>query len=159
MNLTLFFRLITMSIFQKTVISNKKDSMYKQMSYDNTHFYCPIVYAMDGFNVSLQIHHGNYCSSENGYRELGHSMQDVEFGFPSQNEEVMFEYAEGYGLPKYTFDENGEYNETPFNVSLFDITKEVGSIPLDIMEAVFEKHGGIDWNRTISIEQFNQKVS
>ena len=158
MNLTLFFRLIMMSIFQKKVISGKKDLINRQMSYDNTYFYCPRVYAVDGFNVSLQVHHGNYCSSENGYRELGHSMQDIQFGFPSKNEELMFEYAEGYGAPEFIFDEN-EVHEIPFDISKFNLTKQVGSIPLDIMEAVFEKHGGIDWNRTISIEQFNQKVS
>jgi hypothetical protein len=146
-----------MSIFQKSVTSGKKDFMNREMSYDNTHFYCPRVYAKDGFNVSLQIHYGNYCSSENGYRELGHSMQTVEFGFPSANEEAMFEYAEGYGCPEYIYDEV-EGHEIPFDISKFDITEEVGSIPLDVMEAVFKKHGGIDWEKTISVEYFNGNV-
>lgn len=144
MNLTLFFRLIAMSIFQTGVTYDKKNRMDQPMSYDTTMFRIPRVYAKDGFNVSLQIHNCNYCVSENGYRKLGHTMEEVEFGYPSENEELIHEYSENY-----------EYRDLkiPFN-----ITEHVGIIPISVLEAVFEKHGGIDWNKTISVEHFNQFI-
>lgn len=126
MNLTLYFRLISIALFQRGL--NK---------YDRTHFYCPPVHAKDGFSVSLQISYGNYCSSENGYRELGHTFDHVEFGFTSTHEPAMDEYAETEG----------------------DTTTTVGRIPTAIMEQVFANHGGIDWEKTISIEAFNKNVN
>jgi hypothetical protein len=140
MNLTLFFRLILMSIFQLRGMS----SLYKDepMSYDNQYFYCPSVYANDGFHVSLQINNGNYCESINGYRTLGHTMLTVEFGFPSMNEELMFQYSEMWNT-----------NDN------FNVTNTVGRIPISILEEVFEKHGGIDWEKTISIDAFNKFIA
>lgn len=127
MNLTLFFRLQLIAIFQ----DSKKD--YNGHCY----FYCPCVYAKDGFSVSLQINAGNYCSSENGYRMLGHTMQEVEFGYPSENEPLFIGYGE---------DDR-------------DLTQTVGRIPVTILEEIFEKHGGIDWEKTISIEAYNRLVN
>jgi hypothetical protein len=152
MNLTLFFRLILMSIFQSMICYDKKDHRGNKMSYDGQLFYCPKVYAKDGFNVSLQIHNGNYCSSNEGYRSFGHTMKEVEFGFPSMNEEMMLEYSEGWGYGGYDDDSN----ELPFDKSKFDVTGTVGRIPISVMEEVFVKHGGIDWEATISIDGFNQ---
>ena len=153
MNLILFFRLILMSIFQLRGMS----TLFRDepMSYDNQYFYCPSVYANDGFHVSLQINNGNYCESINGYRTLGHTMVSVEFGFPSMNEELMFQYSEGFGYGGY----DDEDNEIPFDSTSFDVTKTVGRIPVSVMEEVFTKHGGIDWDKTISIEAFNRFIS
>ena len=129
------------------------------MSYDNQLFYCSRVWAKDGFNVSLQINHGNYCSSEKGYRQFGHTMEDVEFGFPSENEPLMFAYADGYGFDESQFDDNGErLEDIPFNESTINITNTVGRIPVSVMEEVFKKHGGVDWKKTISVEAFNALV-
>lgn len=147
MNLTLFFRLILMSLFSHRACIKSYDG--EPVSYDNTYFYCPRVVAMDGFSVSLQINNGNYCSSENGYRTLGHTMQDVEFGFPSENEPLMFKYSEMYGY--------SQNDKIPFDESKFDVTGTVGNIPVSVMEEVFAKHGGIDWEQTISIEAFNKR--
>lgn len=138
MNLILFFRLILMSIFQSSSKANK-NFMGEEFSYDNSFFYCPKVYAKDGFNVSLQINNNNYCSSENGYRSLGHTMEDVEFGFPSENEELLHKYSEMWR------DDSED----------FDVIGTVGSIPVSVLEKVFEKHGGIDWDKTLSIDTFN----
>lgn len=124
MNLTLYFRLICMSIFQ---LKNE---------YDNVFFFCPPVHAKDGFKVSLQINHGNYCSSENGYRKLGHTWESVEFGFTSVHEPLMSSYSEDPG----------------------DTTISVGSVPVSVMEEVFEKHGGIDWEKTLSKENFQKFI-
>ena len=137
MKLIHFFRLIQMSIFQKTVVSMMYNQGYNdKMSYDNTYFFCPRVVCNDGFSISLQIHNGNYCSSENGYRTLGHTMETVEFGFPNQDEELLKDYA--------------EYSE--------DVTTTVGRLPIGVAQQIIDKHGGIDWDKTVSVEQFNDLV-
>ena len=125
MNLTLFFRLIAMSIFQTSL----------QKDYNRQIFYCPRVVAKDGWNVSLQIHHGNFCSSENGYRQLGHTFEEVEFGFFSTNCPELSKIC-------------GE-----------DSSDSVGKATISLLESIFEKHGGIDWEATISIESFNNFVN
>lgn len=127
MNLTLYFRLICATLFQR----------YSGLNYNNALFYCPTVYAKDGWNVSLQINYGNYCQSENGYRELGHTFNEVEFGFTSDHEALINEYAETEG----------------------DTTQTVGRVPIDILETVFINHGGIDWDKTISIEAYEHLVN
>jgi hypothetical protein len=146
-----------MSIFQTQVTYNKQ-SPYGQgkMGYDNTLFYCPKVVAKDGFTVSLQVHNGNYCSSNNGYRTLGDTIKTVEFGFPSFNEPLMFKYAETYSEYAYSDEDD---NSIPCDLSNFDITNTVGNIPIEVMEEVFTKHGGIDWEATISATQFNKFIN
>lgn len=130
MNLTLYFRLIVTVIFQKR--GNSKN-------YNNDYFFCPTVFAKDGFNVSLQINNGNYCESNKGYRRLGHTWNEVEYGFPSKNEPLMWQYCE-------MFEEEKEGN----------VIGTVGRIPVEVLEAIFELHGGIDWEKTISIEAFEK---
>lgn len=137
MNLTLYFRLILLSIFQKNIVYGRKYAFNDPINYSNTHFMCPQVVANDGWRVSLQIHNGNYCRSENGYREFGHTMTDVEFGFPSEHEELLIPYA-----------------EDPDN-----ITNTVGSVPVSVLEEIFKKRGGIDWEATISVETFENFVA
>jgi hypothetical protein len=148
MTLILYFRLILTSIFQNMVQYYMKDT---NKGYDRILFYCPKVVANDGFTVSLQINNANYCESINGYRELGHTMLDVDFEFPNMNEELMFKYSEMW--KDYIYDDDG--NELPVDKSNFDVTNKVGSIPISVMEEVFVKHGGIDWEKTISVEVFN----
>ena len=82
------------------------------------------VYAKDGFRMSLQIHNGAYCESENGYQQLGHTFVSVECD--TTNDDNLLKDYEDYS-----------------------------SIPVSVLEQVFEKHGGIDWERTISTEQYH----
>lgn len=126
-----------MSIFQKRVTQMMKYSLRSDDKYKEIYFSCPRVYAKDGFSVSLQIDSGSYCSSENGYRQFGHTMQEVEFGFPSEADPMFKEYA-----------------EEPDN-----ITETVGRIPVNVLEEMFAKHGGIDWNKTISVKEFESLKS
>lgn len=138
MNLIQFFRLIEMCTFQSYIRSSFVINYdhTKHLKYDNTMLLCPKIFCMDEFSISLQIHHGAYCSSENGFRTLGHTMQTVEFGFPNQEEELLKEYAE-----------NPE-----------SLTQTVGQIPIEIAQEIIDKHGGIDWEKTVSIEQFNKLI-
>jgi hypothetical protein len=143
MTLNNYFRLITVSIF-----SNSK------MNYREDYFCCPRIVCKDGFSVSLQINNANYCESDKGYRELGSDWISAEFGFPSENDEDMFQYCEKWGSPTWT--EDGE--EIPFSEDGFDITDSVGRIPLDVMQKVVDKHGGIDWDETLSKEYVIKKL-
>ena len=125
------------------VTHDKKDRLLgRPMAYDNQFFFCPKVYAMDGFNVSLQIHNSNYCASENGYREFGHTMESVEFGFPSEDDQLLHKYAEDW-----------DYNE---DEGPFTAVGRVGRIPVSVLEELFAKRGGIDWEKTISVDAFNK---
>ena len=143
-----------MSIFQQQVAYNKKSHNNKPMCYDNQLFYCPTVYAKDGFHISLQGHNGNYCSTEKGYRELGHTYEEVEFGFPSEDDTLLHQYSEMFGYSR-EYDENDE--EKPFNPDTFSSVGTVGRIPLTVLEELFTKRGGIDWEKTISVEAFENK--
>lgn len=137
MKLIHFFRLIQMSIFQKTIVDMMHNRTYNdKMSYNNTYFFCPRIVCNDGFSISLQMNHSHYCSSENGYRTLGHTMETIEFGYPNQDEELLKEYAECPEL----------------------LTKTVGRLPIDVAQQIIDKHGGIDWDKTVSIEEFNNLV-
>lgn len=155
MNLTLYFRLILMSIFQRQVTFDKKGILGSPMGYDTQLFYCPRVYAKDGFNISLQINNGNYCSSENGYRKLGHTMQEVEFGFPSEDDSMLHKHTEDWNWGGY--DDDG--NQLPFDASTFTSVGKVGSIPVTVLEEMFEKRGGIDWEKTISPDAFEMQIN
>ena len=143
MTLKNYFTLITMSIFQRG-----------KSNYDETYFHCPKVICKDGFNVSLQINNGNYCSSENGYRELGVDWQEVEFGFPSENDKNMWKHSEMYGSPTW----GDDYKEIPFNEYGFNVTDTVGRIPVEDMQKVLDNHGGIDWNATLSFDVANKFI-
>jgi hypothetical protein len=140
-----------MSIFQQTVVSNKKSLFEEPMAYNTQLFFCPKMYAKDGFNISLQIHKSNFCTSENGYRELGHTFEKVEFGFPSEDDVLLHKYSETYGYGKY---DSQTDSELPFDDSTFSSVGTVGQIPVTVLEELFEKRGGIDWEKTISVEQF-----
>lgn len=139
MNLTLYFRLIVSILFQPR---SWKSFNNEPMSYDNTFFFCPKVVAKDGFAVSLQIHNGSYCQSENGYRTFGLTWKEVEFGFPTMNAELMFQYSEMWS--------DAEDKDT------FDVTNTVGKIPIEVIEEVFTKHGGIDWEQTLSEDKMKE---
>lgn len=128
MNLTLFFRLITMSVIQGGKSFAFKERLCNEDIFDKTYFFCPRVFAKDGFSVSLQMHTGNYCTSENGYRKLGHTWESVEWGFPSEEDSML-------------------------------IGEDVGSISVEDLEILLENHGGIDWERTISVEGYNKLLN
>lgn len=107
-----------------------------QMSnvYDNKMFFIPRIYCKDGFNISIQVHNGNYCGSENGTRTFGLDWKLVEWGFPS-------EHIDG---KKY----NAESSPTTNSVG--------GYVEVGLIDELCEKHGGIDLAKTLQ-EEFNKK--
>ena len=108
-----------------------------QMSniYDNKFFLLPRIYCKDGFNISVQVHYGSYCGSENGIRTFGLDWKLVEWGFPS-------EYIDG---KKY------------HSESSLPTTETVGGyVEISLIDELCEEHGGIDLPKTLQ-EEFNKK--
>lgn len=87
----------------------------------------PRIYANDGFNISIQCHPFNYCSTENGYRTFGKELKDVEWGYPS--EEIS----------------------TAYNPEDSDNTKDtVGCCDVTLLDQLIKEHGGIDYKTTFA---------
>jgi len=72
----------------------------------------------DGFTMSVQASDGHYCNPRN---DIG-PYRSVEIGYPSEAEQLIIEYAES---PEYPTD------------------TVYGYVPVEIADAVIEKHGGI----------------
>lgn len=105
---------------------NTIDSM--SASYQNEFFFIPRVYAKDGFNISIQAHHGNYCVSENGTREFGLDWHNVEWGFPSDVIDPIRYNAE----------------------DCFNTRNTVGGyVDIDLLNSLLNEHGGIDLRMTL----------
>ena len=109
-----------------------------QMSntYDNKMFYLPRIYCKDGFNISVQVHNGNYCASENGTRTFGLEWKLVEWGFPS-------EHIDG---KKY----NAESSPTTESVG--------GYVEIGLIDELCEKHGGVDLAKTLQEEYASKQT-
>ena len=108
-----------------------------QMSniYDNKIFFIPLIYCKDGFNISIQVHNGNYCASENGIQTFGLDWKLVDWGFPSSEIDGK----------KYNAQEDG------------DTTNSVGSyVEVGLIDELCEEHGGVDLAQTLQ-EEFNKK--
>lgn len=95
----------------------------------------PYIVCKDGFSISLQVSNSNYCGSENGYQRFGYEWKTIEFGFPSEEEELLKEFAD---------------NE--------DVCNSVGCITIELAEEVLAKHGGIDLDRTLSKENLEKTI-
>lgn len=81
------------------------------------------VYCKDDYNISMQGNEGSYSSP----KMLSEVYSSMELGFPSEEDELINEYAE----------ETGNYTETVY-----------GYVPFDVIEKLIEKHGGIDVMKT-----------
>ena len=121
MTLQDLFTLITYVIFSpRSQPENNYDS--------NRYFFpTPRLFCKDGFTISIQGHIGNYCSTENGYRKLGKYYKTLEWGFPSEHEELLVNDAEQED----------------------DVTETVGSSTVELLQEVLDKHGGIDYAKTV----------
>lgn len=79
----------------------------------------PRLYCNDGYSVSVQASAYHYCSPRlNGLQDY----KRVELGFPSMEDELINEYADG----------GDDYTDTVY-----------GYVPIEIVEKLIEKHGGI----------------
>ena len=77
----------------------------------------------DGFYMSVQGGYGYYCSP----RTESKYYKSMEIGFPSEEEPLIFEYAEN----------KDDYTQTVY-----------GWVPVEIIQEVIDKHGGINIEQT-----------
>jgi hypothetical protein len=98
--------------------------------YDNRIFFLPRIVCKDGFSISVQVHNGNYCESENGTRTFGLDWRLVEWGYPSEGIDAKKYNAELYGTD--------------------DTTKSIGAyVEIGLMDELCEEHGGMDLQQTL----------
>lgn len=83
----------------------------------------PRVWCRDGFNISIQGGEGSYSTPRKNVQEF----MAMECGYPNRVEELILEFAEDRANP----------TETVY-----------GWVPIDIIQQVIDKHGGIDRDRT-----------
>jgi len=100
------------------------------------HYVVPSLFCKDGFNISIQASSGHYCSPRHEEKLMAFDYDDsdiihteFELGFPSEKEELLLEYAEEEDKPTQTV---------------------YGWVPLAILLQVIEKHGGIDYHKSLS---------
>ena len=79
----------------------------------------PRLYCNDGYSISVQASAFHYCSPRlNGLQDY----KSVELGYPSTEDELINEYAE----------DDLDYTNTVY-----------GYVPIEVVEKLIEKHGGI----------------
>jgi len=83
---------------------------------------CRRVVCKDGFSVSVQASSTHYCTPKSN---LG-PYTEVELGFPSEPVEAWMPYADNVDNPTGTI---------------------YGYVPIELVEEVLKKHGGIDWKQ------------
>ena len=91
---------------------------------------CPLIYCTDGFNMSVQAGETHYSTPK---KHNADHYESVEIGFPSVEEPLISEYVES------TFDDQPpKFTETVYPY-----------VPVEIVDKVLEKHGGIDFAETL----------
>lgn len=118
---------ITVYTFARIKDEDKMTLAEMSKKYSSSFFLIPRIYCKDGFNVSVQVHHGAYCASENGIQQFGLQWKDVEWGYPSNpltDEKYNPEDSSGESVGAY--------------------------VPIEIMDELIEQHGGIDINTTLN---------
>lgn len=101
-----------------------------ECNYQFNYFHLPRIYCKDGFNISIQVNSGNYCGSENGYRQFGSEWKLVEWGFPSAPID------------------HKEYESECDNDAATVVS--VGSVEIEKIDELLEQHNGIDMIATLS---------
>ena len=92
---------------------------YIEETFEDNNGYCfrERVIFKDGFSISIQGSSGHYCSP----RKTQDWYNSLELGFPSEDEPLIFKYAES----------NHCYTDTVY-----------GWVPVEIVQELINKHGG-----------------
>ena len=97
---------------------------FTTVTFENKEFTIrPMIVCNDGFKMSVQGSQGHYCSP----REVSSIFSSMEIGYPSQEEPLIYEYAE----------DKSRLTDTVY-----------GWVPTDVIQQVIEKHGGINILKT-----------
>ena len=92
----------------------------------------PYVVCADGFTMSVQASGSHYCEPRANVERY----RSFEIGFPSQKESLIMSYCEDESKPTDTV---------------------YGWVPCAVVNAVLEKHGGIDIDATLKRAEDIQK--
>ena len=85
--------------------------------------YHPKIFCKDGFSFSAQANRIAYCEPR---EDIG-PWSSVEIGFPNGRDELILDWAEDPESPTRTV---------------------YGYVPLDVVDSLVQKHGGIDFDLT-----------
>ena len=105
---------MTVKEFLATTIKSHKYPFSGEIIQENR----PRLYCNDGYSISVQASSFHYCRPRlDGVQNY----ESVELGFPSKEDELINDYAEG-----------DDYTKTVY-----------GYVPIEVVERLIEKHGGI----------------
>lgn len=114
---------------------NKRNTLTEMDSkYEMTMPFIPRIVCNDGFSISVQVNHGNYCASENGVRKFGFDWKLVEWGYPSERIDPEKYNCEGYDIL-------GDNVDTTNSVG--------GFVEIELIDELCEEHGGINVQETL----------
>lgn len=124
---------------QQMLVSDTKAGRFEYMPE------LPRVLCVDGFAVSMQVSRGHYCRprEDNAIRYTA-----VELGYPSIGDPLIKPYAEDLlkdePVPTAEF-MNPEYMKVLYKDAIrrSETDTVYGYVPIEIVNALFEKHGGI----------------
>lgn len=100
-----------------TIKAHMVNLFYKAKAYSVNR---PRVVCTDGFSISVQASENHYCEPRENFLN---EYKTVELGLPSEEEELLLDYAE----------DPDELTDTVY-----------GYVPTELVDKVLEKHGGID---------------
>ena len=122
--------------YNSVVSFDKQGNIMSSRIYKDTKFILPRICCNDGFSISFQCSATHYCSHNGEYQTLGDTITSVEFGFPSEDDVLLNSYG----------------------VDNDDNIHTVGSISIETAQELVDKHGGVNWEKTVSVEAFNKNV-
>ena len=93
----------------------------------------PYLVCNDGFSVSIQASENHYCEPRENL--LDKDYEEVELGFPSEEDSLILDYAEDPDEPTNTV---------------------YGYVPIDVVQELINKHGGIKGPNPKSLESLKQ---
>lgn len=101
-----------------------------QDTFKEEYGYCyrPRIVCNDGFSMSVQGSAGHYCNP----RKTQDWYNSLEIGFPSDDEPLINQYAE---------------TENHWTGTVY------GYVPIETIQAVIEKHGGINVEETFKVAE------
>ena len=103
---------------------------YSSMNNMLTSSRLPQIHCTDGFSMSVQVGYSLYCTP----KKVAKRYSEVEIGYPSRDEPLIYKYAESF----YDPDEDFKYTDTVYPY-----------VPVGIVNKVLKKHGGIDMPETM----------
>ena len=99
------------------------------MKHSMTSSRLPQIFCTDGFSMSVQVGYSLYSTP----KKVAKKYSEVEIGYPSEDEPLLYKYAESFHDPDVDF----KYTDTVYPY-----------VPVEIVNKVLQKHGGIDLTET-----------